>query len=349
MSQTPIRVVIADDSALLQKSLQKVIANFSELELLATASDGVEAVAFVKKHQPDVLVLDVEMPNLDGIGVLKALKENKTDCKVIIFSSKDHTHADKTIECLELGAYDFISKPRGGGLVESLQTIEEHLIPRVLSLRGLTDQKATPQKVVTRSTSAQTQVPPQALFIASSTGGPDALMTLIPTFKDDFPLPIIIVQHMPPVFTTSLAERLNQLSPLNVVEATKDMPIEKGNVYIAPGGYHLFVKKEKKSPAYFALSKSELLNGCRPAADYFLFKSAESYLKGLLITVLTGMGSDGTEGCRSVLDHGVHIVAQSEESCLIYGMPKAIVENGLANKILDLERISAYIKQYITK
>ena len=356
MLAPPIRVLVVDDSAFMRHSLSRLLGEAEGIEVVGSASNGEEGLAVAKTLRPDVITLDVEMPILDGLGMLRRLMaENPT--RVVMLSSLTTEGAHVTLDALDLGALDFVAKP-GGSLSVGLSTVGEELVDKVRGAAAMPDSAFLAHRrlaVARAAASGRAAVPAPAapraattvrrvaarkiVVIASSTGGPSALQTLVQGLPADLAAGVVIVQHMPPTFTKSLAGRLDGVCALQVDEAQGGDILAEGLVFVAPGGTHLI----SASAGRVQLVNLPPGNGVRPAADVTLQAIAPAWQERALCVVLTGMGSDGREGARAVRAHGGTVIAQDEATATIYGMPAAIAEAGLANAILPLPRIASAI------
>ncbi len=336
-----IRVLVVDDSAIMRKLIADILKNDPEIEVVDTAKTGKEAIEKAKVLKPDVITLDIEMPEMDGITALKIIKKEVPQSKVIMFSSLTQEGAKATIESLSLGAYDFVPKPSSKSFYESIKKIEQDLIPKIKSIIPLEKIKTIykPHYITPKIKKGIYK----ACGIGVSTGGPQTLLKIIPELPPNFPAPILIVQHMPPVFTRQLAERLNSLSRLRVKEAEEGELVKDGVVYIAPGDYHMEVKKENAF-VRIKLHQGPPRNFCRPSVDELFESLAEVYNGNTLVLILTGMGSDGKEGAKKIKEKGGIVLAQDAESSVVFGMPKAIIEEGLADEVINLFRIPERLK-----
>ncbi len=364
-----IRVLIVDDSLVFRKILQEALGKNPKIKVVGTASNGREAIQKIRIFKPDVTVLDVEMPEMDGLATLESIQRQHLNTVVIMFSSLTSQGAKTTLEALSKGAVDFVPKPKGtGAFSESVKTIENLLIPKIEALGQNSNGKgpkrcvARPKPRLTRQTVTPKATKPQitrpsassvkkrvlrpgkidAIGIGVSTGGPNSLNEVIPRFPANFKLPIFLVQHMPPLFTSQLAQRLDQRSKLRVVEAKDNMPVQGGTVYIAPGDYHMVVKRRNKS-CIVSLNQGPPENSCRPAVDVLFRSLAEVYGPRVLATVMTGMGQDGLEGAKVLKAKGAVILAQDKETSVVWGMPKFVAESGLADKVVPLGQIASTI------
>ncbi|MCA9429841.1 MAG: chemotaxis response regulator protein-glutamate methylesterase [Candidatus Omnitrophica bacterium] len=348
---TPIRVLIVDDSSVFRTTLSKVMESSAHVVGADTAPDGKIALQKIQSKKPDIVILDVEMPGMDGIETLREIKKRWPDQKVIMFSAHTQKGAASTIDALSLGALDFLAKPSGGTLAENKRIIEEQLLPKIEGIfNGGPVRPARPApsavrpapRVPLRATAGRRfeRANPPIVAIGVSTGGPNALAELIPSLPASFPSPIAIVQHMPPLFTNQLANRLNTKSALSVHEATEGLDLRPGNVYIAPGDYHMEIRKAPGSKTRtIHLQQEPPECSCRPSVDVMFRSIAESYGANTIAVILTGMGQDGFQSTRLLKSCDCHVIAQDQASCVVYGMPSFIVQNGLADDVLPLNRI----------
>ena len=336
----PLTVVIADDSALYRQMLHNVLRRIEGVEVVGMAADGREAIECVRRLRPDALTLDVHMPVLDGISVLRQLRAGGSTTRAIMVSSLTGAGAPATVEALLEGAFDYLPKPSGLEPHLARQAIQAALVEKLANLRAALAPKPAPQPVAhghghtgPRATDAY-----DAIAIGCSTGGPEALRSLVPRLPRGFPVPVFIVQHMPPGFTATLAARLDATSAVRVVEAADGMTVEPGTVHVAPGGRHLRIVRRERT-LHCELDDSAPRQGCRPSVDVMLESLVEVHGGRVLAFVLTGMGCDGLQGCRGLKARGGRVVAQAAEGCAVFGMPKAVIEHGLADAVLPLEAI----------
>ncbi len=339
-----IRVLVVDDSAIMRKLLVDILKKDPQIEVVDTAKNGKEAIEKAKLLKPDVITLDIEMPVMDGLSALKILRKEVPQTKVIMFSSLTQAGAKATIEALSLGAFDFVPKPSTKSFLESMKKIETELLPKI---KSAVPAILPPRPLKRPIPSIKPKIKKgyyKALGIGVSTGGPQTLMQIIPKLPANFPVPILIVQHMPPLFTKQLAERLDQLSMLRVKEAEQGEPVRKGVVFIAPGDFHMEVKKVVSGEEIF-LHKGPPRNFCRPAVDELFESMADVYEDKTVALVLTGMGRDGEEGARKIKEKGGLVLAQDEKSCVVFGMPRAVIEAGLADEVLNLTQIPQRLKE----
>jgi Chemotaxis response regulator containing a CheY-like receiver domain and a methylesterase domain len=337
-----INVIVVDDSAFMRKIITDILKSAGDINVVSTAKDGNEALEKVKFYKPDVITLDVEMPIMNGITCLKELQKF-TDIPVIMLSSLTHSGADATIEALESGAIDFITKPTGLFDINGEEKKQE-IIDKIRMAKSIRKGKVnTKTKVrhassiaVPKSTALKTIV-----AIGTSTGGPKALQEVIPFIPGNVPAAILVVQHMPPGFTRSLADRLNAISSLTVKEAEDNDKIIPGQVYIAPGDYHMLAVKATDGTMRITLNKSPAVGGHRPAVNVMMNSLAETRYSSVVGVIMTGMGSDGSEGIVNIKKYnkGV-IISQDEKSCVVYGMPRAAAHTGMVDIVVPLKNIA---------
>ncbi len=337
-----IKVLVVEDSTLIRKLLSDLLNNDPAIEVVDTAKTGKEAIEKAKILNPDVITLDIEMPEMDGLTALKILKKELPQTNVIMFSSLTQEGAKATIESLLYGASDFVPKPSTKSFFESIKKIEQELIPKIKNL--VFSKNVKPIYKAIGITPKIRKGIYKVCGIGVSTGGPQTLLKIIPELPSNFPAPILVVQHMPPLFTKYLAERINSVSLLKVKEAEEGEIVKDGVVYIAPGDYHMKVKKEK------ALIKIKLFQGpprnfCRPSVDELFESLAEIYNGFTLALILTGMGNDGKEGAQQIKNRGGVVLAQDAESSIIFGMPKAVIEHGIADEVINLSQIPKRLKE----
>jgi len=356
----PVRILIVDDSAVMRRLLRAVVASATGLEVVGTACDGVSALNALAFENPDIVLLDVEMPVMDGLVTLRELRAKRHKMPVIMCSSLTHRGAGVTIEALASGASDYVAKPSGQfSRDEAFQRLARELIPKILALTGRSQPPPTRLLPHTVSQAPRPPLPlpapsssaelphtiPFVLAIGVSTGGPAALDVLLPALPAGFPLPVLVVQHMPEVFTGTFAERLGRRCALRVHEAIEGEPVSAGVIYIARGNWHMETLPAPRlgAPATIHLNQDPPENHCRPAVDVLFRSLARVYGGGVLAVVLTGMGSDGLAGCRLVRAQGGRILAQDQASSTVWGMPGAVAQAGLAHMVLPLAAIAPEI------
>lgn len=349
------KVLIIDDSALMRRALSDIINGDDELFVEATANNGLEALELLLQGKRyDIILVDINMPKMDGVQFLKEMNKRQIHIPVLVVSSIASQSANETIEALEQGAFDFVKKPRRS-IGQDYQEFQSAVLLRVYeacglsaSVRNMEQEKQTRGAGVSNVERRQRPSTAKRLvMIASSTGGPKALQSVIPNFPADFPYPIVVVQHMPAGFTQSLANRLDEMSPLTVKEAEDGDVLQKGTVYIAQGGKQC--ELVEKPSGVFTLSENDkpARGGLRPCADVFLESLVGSSLDHFVCGVLTGMGNDGCKGIQYVKQYkDMKVVAQNEETCVVYGMPRAVAQAGIVNEVVPLEKVAgAMIKQ----
>ena len=344
-----INVLVVDDSAFMRKIITDILDSTSDIKVTGTAKDGLEALEKVKLLNPDVITLDVEMPSMDGMSCLKEL-QRLSGAPVIMLSGLTKNGAQSTIEALEAGAIDFIAKPTGlfeiSGEQKKKEIIEKIRMAKRIRKTGVSEKTISAQREkaaigenIKRNSMLETIV-----AIGTSTGGPKALQEVIPYIPGDVPAALLVVQHMPPGFTKSLADRLNTLSSLLVKEAEDGEKIQPGYVYIAPGDYHMLLNKSKDDVLRIRLTKDPAVGGHRPAVNTMMNSVAESGFQNVIGVIMTGMGSDGSEGIANIKkqNQGI-IISQDEKSCVVYGMPKAAVKTGVVDEVVPLKQIADVI------
>jgi two-component system chemotaxis response regulator CheB len=343
-----IRVLIVDDSVVIRRLLSDVITADPQLEVAGYAANGKIALAMLDQVSPDIVTLDVEMPVMDGIETLKAIRIKRKKLPIIMFSTLTERGAEATIDCLAAGASDYVAKPANvGSFSLSKERICEALLPKIRVLCGSSPQPALQilpkpallPPIKRNSTLERIDV----VVIGSSTGGPNALAELLPALPVDFRVPVLVVQHMPAAFTHFLAQRLNASSKLEVKEAVAGAIVEPGTVWIAPGDFHMVALREGTS-IRLGTNKDNPENSCRPSVDVLFRSVAKAYNRGsVLAVILTGMGQDGLRGCEQLADVGAHVIAQDEPTSVVWGMPGFVAKAGLANAVLPLSQLAPYI------
>jgi two-component system chemotaxis response regulator CheB len=349
-----IRVLVVDDSVVIRRLVTHALEQEPSLEVVGFASNGSIALGRIPQLNPDVVTLDIEMPEMDGLETLRQLRKQYPLIRVVMFSTLTERGASITLQALALGADDYVTKASNAGSLErSMASLREELIPKIkqfFQLPGETLEVAQPAVAPAHTAvKAHVRLPARGrkvLVIGVSTGGPNALSTIIPLFPPDFPLPILIVQHMPPLFTRLLAERLQAITSLRVEEAAEGSPVTPGKVLIAPGDYHMQVRNGG-DPAVVALDQSPPENSCRPAVDVLFRSAAEAYGGAVISAVLTGMGQDGLRGVDTLKARGAYVIAQDEGSSIVWGMPGAVVAAGLADCVAPLGTVVPEILKQI--
>ncbi|GAB3860788.1 chemotaxis response regulator protein-glutamate methylesterase [Nocardioides maradonensis] len=338
----PIRVVVVDDSALVRRLVTTALRAAPDIEVVGVAEDGVAAIEVVDRLRPDVVTLDIEMPRLDGLGALSEIRDRHPRLPVIMFSTLTERGATATLDALSRGASDYVTKPSNTGqIADGIAAVRDQLVPRIRALARMR-QLAPAPAAARRRPPAFSGPPVRALVIGCSTGGPDALAKLLPELPADLGVPVLVVQHMPPVFTTMLAQRLDKASALSVREAADGDLVAPGSVLLAPGDFHLQVSSFG-GVVRAALDQGPQENFCRPAVDV-LFRSAVSvWGGGVLAVVLTGMGQDGMVGAGLVAAAGGRTLVQDASTSVVWGMPGAVANAGYAAGVLPLAELPAAI------
>ena len=355
---TPIRVLIVDDSVVVRRLLTDLLSADPDLEVAGVAADGRIALTKIQALRPDIVTLDVEMPELDGLQTLAAIRTAHPRLPVIMFSALTERAANTTLEALTLGAMDYVTKPSGAdGLAAALGQVREQLVPKIkaLCLRGnprprapgpasalvptpsfapAPTRPAAPAPTLNVRTGGEVDI----VAIGASTGGPNALAALLPRIPRGLPVPIVITQHMPPVFTRQLATRLAALSGMDVREAAGGEALTPGSVWIAPGDFHMIVRRDGTN-IRLGLHQGPPENSCRPSVDVLFRSVAEVYGGRTLAVVLTGMGQDGLRGCQQLRAEGAQVVAQDEATSVVWGMPGFVARSGLAHAVVPLDLI----------
>lgn len=350
-----IRILIVDDSAVMRSLLRSVIVSDPALEVAGTAADGESALGTLETLRPDLVLLDVEMPVMDGLVTLRKLRARGHRMPVIMCSALTQRGGRVTIEALASGATDYVAKPVGqNGPAAAIKSLGLELLPKIHALT-MTTAAHSPDLAPARPSllpalpqalkHQAVQSTPTVVLIGVSTGGPAALDIVLPALPATFPLPILIVQHMPELFTQLLAERLGQRCPLQVSEAAEGTAVRAGNIYIARGNWHLEVLGAAHTghPPTLHLTQGPQENHCRPAVDVLFRTALAVYGSGVLAAVLTGMGADGLAGARLIRAQGGTVIAQDQATSAVWGMPGAVARAGLANRIVPIQTVAPEI------
>ena len=347
-----IRILVVDDSVVVRRMVSDTLAADPELEIAGTAANGKIALAKIPQVNPDVVILDVEMPELDGIGTLVGIRKSLPSLPVIMYSTLTQRGAEATLDALSKGATDYVTKPSNvGSAAQGLECIRTQLIPKIKAIctRVLVPHPSSPSAAAVASKT----IPPCLAFprreeridivaIGVSTGGPNALASLIPTFPHNFPVPVVIVQHMPPLFTRLLAERLAAKSQIGVEEGYAGAVLEPGRAWLAPGDYHMVVENDHDQVT-LRTHQGPPENSCRPAVDVLFRSVADVYQSRTLAVEMTGMGQDGLRGCEHIRELGGQILAQDQATSVVWGMPGFVANAGLADKVLPLDELGMEI------
>ena len=367
-----VRVLIVDDSAVMRKIIASALQKDPAIEVVGFAANGLQAIDAIKTYSPDVMTLDIEMPEMDGLTALREIRKTNKYLPIIMFSSLTHKGAQAAVMALTAGASDYVGKPAtsAGSIDGAFKVLETELIPKIIGLAKRVKSRqareantpdgkspapapipkvnAVAEPIKSKSieaSSGQSVIPVkpvQAVCIGVSTGGPMALMQVFSQISTPLSVPIFIVQHMPPSFTALLAARLSAAGVMTVKEAEEGEIALSGTAYIAPGGFHMTLEKSG-TKTIIHLNTEPPENSCRPAVDVLFRAAAEVYGGGVLAVMLTGMGYDGLKGSQAIASKGGQIIAQDEATSVVWGMPGAVVQAGLANAVLPIEKMSEEI------
>jgi two-component system chemotaxis response regulator CheB len=350
-----IRVLVVDDSLVIRRALRECFRADPEIEVIGVAENGLKALEQIKNLKPDVVTLDIEMPEMDGLETLKSLREQGSTIPIIMFSKYTSQGATATLEALELGASDVVAKPEAhGGKGSSCEVVRRQLSTRIRALGRrahgtfIKDSTLSQDAAAAVTTDFRPVKSIEAVGISISTGGPTALIELASALRPGLEVPIFITQHMPPMFTKFLAERLSARGTLPAFEVTDGMEARPGHIYVAPGNFHIEVARRNER-VVIKLSQAPLENSCRPSADVMLRSLATTYGSNLLSIVMTGMGQDGRRGCEVVKMTGGTVVAQDQESSLVWGMPRAVISAGLHDAVMPLSAMAHLINESCSK
>ena len=347
------KILVVDDSALMRRVLCDIIESDKNLKVVDKAINGAEALDLIKKNSYDAVVLDVNMPVMNGLELLKALRKDKISVRIMMASTDTREGAQTTLDALELGALDFVHKPdraldcRGeefvSNFLRTLNAVVNSNPPTFTKVFSREDSQNTKKIVELVKKKGVANAGKQIVAIASSTGGPKSLQSVIPRLPENLDAPVVLVQHMPSGFTKSMAERLDSLSALNVKEAQEGDEVKKGWVYIAQGGKHLNVI-EKQGKVIIHYTDEPSREGVKPCANYMYESLITSKYDEIVCVVLTGMGSDGTEGIINLKSKKkVHVISQDEQSSIVYGMPKSVKRAGLSDQVVALDQVAQEI------
>jgi len=353
-----IRVLVVDDAVVMRRMITESLGRDPNIEVVGAAAHGRIALAKIPQVNPDAVTLDIEMPEMDGLATLKEIRRFYPKLPVIMFSTLTLRGAAATLDALAAGASDYVTKPGNiGSIIEGLERLEQELVPKIkLHCRRLLE--PGPFRIPTAAeTPAAAAAPPPArppcavpvelVCIGTSTGGPNALAEVFGSIPRNFPVPIVIVQHMPVLFTKMLAERLDQLGSVRFQEGTEGEALKPGCAYIAPGGQHMEVRREGTRLG-LRLNNGTPENSCRPAVDVLFRTVADACGPAALAVIMTGMGQDGLRGSRNIRERGGLVLAQDEASSVVWGMPGYVVQAGLADRVLPLKEIGGAMGRLVS-
>jgi two-component system chemotaxis response regulator CheB len=343
----PIKVLVVDDSAFMRFTIAKYLGDRPEIHVVGAARDGIEALEMIPRLQPDVVTLDVEMPRLNGLSTLREIMAEHPR-PVVMLSSLTSDGALETVQALTLGAVDFIAKPANKANMVSIMAEVASKITRAAQARVWAVPRARPVQVAAPQPQSSKTTRPlrgreRVVVIGSSTGGPRALNSVIPALPGDLPAAVLVIQHMPVGFTRSLAERLDSISPLSVKEAEPGDCPEVGRVLVAPGGFHMTLDEHGQ----VSLNQNPPVHGVRPAVDVTMTAVARQYGALSIGVILTGMGSDGTSGASLIHNAGGKVIAEAESTCVVWGMPRSVVEAGVVDLVVPLGEVAQAIDRLV--
>jgi two-component system chemotaxis response regulator CheB len=355
---TQIQVMIVDDSLVVRKVLINILSGDPDLAIAGWASNGRLALAKLQMLHPDIILLDIEMPEMNGLEAIPEIRKILPHTPIIMFSTLTERGAEAALDALALGASDYVAKPSNQNMSATTEAIQRDLIPKIKALchvplrnqnpaSGLARRLAqTPRPEVRVRPALVRSAPLKIIAIGVSTGGPEAIAALLPSFPANFPLPIVIVQHMPPIFTTLLAKRLAGKCPLPVREGQSGDLLSRAGIWVAPGDYHMVVEREGNH-GVLRTNQEPRENFCRPAVDVLFRSVAKIYGANSLGVILTGMGQDGLKGCEALCAAGASVIVQDEASSVVWGMPGFVARAGLAEKILPLDQIAGEVNRRV--
>lgn len=349
-----LKVLVVDDSAFMRRVIEDILKTDDNIKSIEFARNGRDCIQKAAKFRPDIITLDLEMPIMNGIQALDELMKMKPTPKVLMISSLTFNGGKSTIEALEHGALDFIAKPTGSIVNFNIESIKKELLKKINNFYNCKHYKSLDINKTIKHDTKITQKPLKSdgklkymVAIGTSTGGPRALQEVLPLLPEDIPAGILIVQHMPAGFTKSLADRLDGLSKISVKEAENGDIIKAGCAYIAPGDYHINIKRTNLGEYSIITNQQPLVTGHRPSVNSMMTSVAESGFKDIIAVMMTGMGNDGSEGISKIKKIGGKTIAQNEETCIVYGMPKSAVNIGVIDSVVPLQEIAKEIIRFM--
>ncbi len=369
MNSKTLKVLVVDDTIMYRKIVSDTLSELPGVEVVGTANNGKIAISKIASLKPDILSLDIEMPEMNGLEVLAWIKEKNPDVGAVMFSTLTHQGADMTMKALELGAFDYIPKPDSGTIEENKKAIKDSLslilkafsrrkeIKQILNRKNVLAVPGEKPKTVPiqQSDKKRLSIPrvrkknfSELIAIGISTGGPKALARMLPGIDDNLNVPILIVQHMPPVFTKSLANSLNSKCKIQVKEAVDGEPLSINTALIAPGGKQMKIAASPDGKnRIIRITDDPPENSCKPSVDYLFRSVAQYYIGRSTGVIMTGMGSDGFKGLKLMKQNGATVIAQDEATCIVYGMPKEPVRQGIVDIVAPLDRIAKEINKTV--
>ena len=354
--QNNCKVIVVDDSSLFRSILTKALSSLENVEVVSSAPNGKLALEKIAQFKPDLVTLDLEMPEMDGIETLRQIKARGLDTGVVMVSAHTVHGAEITMKALNNGAFDFITKPSDNDPEKNLKQLAERMkyiirafqsrksLENVRRMTGRSVETAPPEtKETSKPSSKYSLAQIEIVTLGISTGGPKALDAVIPRLPENLPVPVVIVQHMPAMFTKAFAEMLNGKSKVTVVEGAGGMEVKPATVYIAPGGCQMKLEREATGRIRVDITDDPPENNCKPAVDYLFRSVAKLYGSGALGVIMTGMGNDGTLGLRLMKRHNARVIAQDEKTSTVFGMPAEAIKAGVVDRILPLDKIAEEI------
>jgi two-component system chemotaxis response regulator CheB len=348
-----LRILVVDDAMVMRKLMTESLRRDPDLDVAGVAANGKIALQMIPLVNPDLVTLDLEMPEMDGLATLREIRKRHPLLPVIIFSTISRTGANATLDALALGANDYVTKPANVGCAaDALDRLEKELIPQIkIHCRRFLPRAANTLRAAWPAQSLRRPIPSrlapvQIVCLGTSTGGPNALAEVFGELPGDLPVPVVVVQHMPPMFTAMLAKRLDDRSSWHCHEGEDGQLLERGHAYLAPGGRHMEVVRSAAGVC-LRLHDGPTENSCRPAVDVLFRSVAAVFNHAVLGVVMTGMGQDGTRGSEIICAHGGQIIAQDEASSVVWGMPGCVVQRGIAEKVLPLNQIASEIARQV--